>query len=112
MPDLEGIVKLRGRWVKLEDIQNPKLARVLHKRLKKDRFAFGHSEGYQEVKGDRVRKHTDEHSDSYDDSHRDNHRDHTDGSHHDNWGYEDYEHTDRGYSESHHSGHSDHTDHY
>lgn len=117
MKDLEGIVQLRGKWVVLENVENPKLARVLHSRLRKDRFAFGHSEGsgYHEVKDHTDKKdernHTDKHHDNYDAIHNDAHRDYcntySDDNHGDNTG-----HTDRGYSEKPDSGHSEHADYY
>ena len=37
---LEGVIPLRGRQVVLEDLQNPRLVRILSNRLQKDKFAF------------------------------------------------------------------------
>jgi hypothetical protein len=37
---LEGIVKLSDKWVKLEDIENPRLQKILHSRLRNIDFNF------------------------------------------------------------------------
>ena len=111
---LEGIVELNGKFVKLEDIENPKLRRVLHSRLRKDRFRFSGS-GYREVNHQRKR-HVDSHKNNYKEYHKNNHRD----GHDDSEGYYDgggmrhgYDKSyNSGYSETIDRGYSEHTNHY
>jgi len=115
---LEGIVNILGINVVLENVENPKLKRILHSRLRKESFNF-HSDGYKEVNDARSR-HKDEHSDNHDDSHHDNYSD----SHTDDYTEFPYSrgeahqdrHTDKsynkGYSETIDRGYSEHTDHY
>jgi hypothetical protein len=112
MPKLEGIIKLRGKNVVLEEIENPILKRVLHSRLKRNRFNFWYGDsGYTEIKrdGGSHSEHTDEHQDNYKDYHNDRHED--DFTEYNGNNHADL-HTDRGYSETFRQGHSDHTDHY
>jgi hypothetical protein len=40
MAKLEGVTKLRGKVVLLEDLENPVLKRILHMRLRENKFNF------------------------------------------------------------------------
>ncbi|MDP7323992.1 MAG: hypothetical protein QF632_04500 [Candidatus Woesearchaeota archaeon] len=71
---LEGVIPLRGRQVVLEDLQNPRLVRILSNRLQKDKFAFWGS-SYKETKSNREKKHTDHNDGSHSEYHNDNYDD-------------------------------------
>jgi hypothetical protein len=118
---LEGIVELSDKWVKLEDIENPRLQRILHLRLRKNNFNFFHSEGYKEVNHQR-KNHVDKHKDNHTEYHNENYNDdfkHTEycktGYFHQDTPYFETTHSEKmnkGYSESISRGYSEHTDHY
>jgi hypothetical protein len=119
MAKLEGVTRLRGKIIVLEDLENPILKRVLHMRLRGDNFNFWYhdSAGHQEHKDSPDpwddsrgrREHHDNHKDNHTESHRDHHTDRL-GSYLDDGSYSD--HTDRGYSEHTNYGYSEHTDGY
>jgi|APSaa5957512622_1039677.scaffolds.fasta_scaffold151893_1 hypothetical protein len=108
--DLEGVVELNGKWVVLEDIQNPKLARELHSRLRDSSFNFFGGGGYSESNNARDNTphsdHTDRHDDNYSESHTDYHND-SDPS----WG-ETVTHSDHHTDKDVNRGYSEHSDHY
>jgi hypothetical protein len=109
---LEGIVELRGKVIVLENLENPVLKRILHSRLRKDKFNFLHGdEGYTEHKTDKKSHsdHTERHNDNYREAHHDRHKDHWQKSYSDGLDGELY-HTESGYSESIDYGYSEHTD--
>ena len=121
MIKLEGITKIRDKIVVLENIENPVLKKVLHFRLRGDRFNFWHSENYSEYTDNDPSKHVDKHSDSYTKHYGDS--SHTDETYNSqsNMGYRDGEnyyndhmesHRDKGHSDTVSYGYSEHTDHY
>jgi hypothetical protein len=121
---LTGIVQLKGKWIRLEDIANSKIARVAHERLKSDCFNFWfHSDsGYIETKesdeNSYAEGHAKVHNDSHNDSHSENLGNYTDDSGlSGGWGFsagenDHNDHIDKGYSETILGRYSEHTDHY
>ena len=129
MPKLEGITNLRGKIIVLENIGNAVLRKILHSRLRGNKFNFS---SYDDKEG--YTQHTDSpdpYNDSYKDSHTDKYTDNHRDSHNDN--HDDYmrnyddiastagcyeyypshnDHIDKGYSESVSYGYNEHTDYY
>lgn len=88
--DFRGVVRLLGEDYDASLIGNIRIRKVVN-RIVKERFQFGHSDGYKEVKdGQPKRNHTDTHRDNYKDKHNDDYDDRYDdwqGSKHDDfWG--------------------------
>jgi len=129
MTRLSGIIKLRGKNVALENLENSRLKKILHSRLRGNKFMFNifysdapsysehkDSPNYDDTYHD---THVDRYSDRHTDRHNDNHRDKTgdyddirlDGEGGGRWSNHG-DHIDKGHTESINYGYNEHTDGY